>query len=571
MAGEIEDLIRKAMQDSEENETKEVKLPPLPAGFEKKAQAMTPPPLPREYLKNEKATEQVVNDNAKLPPLPGTHDAVNAAQAVAGPAVLDPLNPDTGSRAKKIKRLDSYTRQLQNTEHRQIIHIDSKHVDYKTIASPSETVSKNNTAIHEINQSPTVQTVSNSSADVHAVNPSAEAEKEPEKKVPAEKETPALSQHADSSTASLSHTGKTQTARQKQIQIGEKFYHYLLRIVIVTIGICAVGLGYLYMWLARYEKRSINGAMTNYMYAVQDRKWDQIYEEDKTYFTELNSKESVASYLLTQYANVKAGGVTFAWVETNTDTGMRYYDVYFQREKVGTLECVKPEGSEVWKVRTVVSGGTYTVDVLDNASFTVNGYTLPETSHGESGHIPLFAEGMGIDNLMPETTRYTIENMITPPELVVSSNSDVIIRDYTANHYYIGPKPTADQIEVFSTEIQDTAEMYSKFISQDVSLWQLLQYLYPDTEFYTAMKGFNNQYFDYHSGVEFNNLEVSEIIPFGDYAFMGTISFDFRVIGYDKERTSKTKYQIHFVKDGDIWLATNIITVTEDDDSSDQG
>lgn len=524
MAREIEDLIQQAMQESEDNHSKEVNFPPLP---EKKTN--------QEKQKNSSHHREVT-----LPPLPSLKRKEFGIRAVAGPAVEDPQN----SRQKQIQRLDHHTLEQPGTNR-----------VFQTPSTPS---------VHHSS----AQSAHKESLQVRQIRhtPESEYAAEPERPAPKRQTASTSKTHAKSSCSLTS----VQRQRMRQMQAGEKFYHYLLRIVIVTIGICAVGLGYLYIWLQRYEKRSINGAMTNYMYAVQNHKWDRIYKDDTTYFTELNSQEGMQAYLLTLYGNVKAGGTTFAWVETNEETGMRYYDVYYQGNKVGTLECVKPEGSEEWKVRTVVTGGTYTVDVIGRADFTVNGYDVEDSLPSEGGHIPWFAEGMGIDNLMPETTRYTIENLVSPPVLSTTSSNDVIVRDYSGNHFYIGPQADSESMEEFKETTQETAEAYSKFISEDGTLYNLLSYLYPNTNFYTAMKGFNNQYFSTHNSIEFLNMEIDEIMPFGDYAFFSTISFDFHVTSDTTERTSPTKYQIHYVKSNGQWLATNIITVSSDKEFSEE-
>ena len=60
----------------------------------------------------------------------------------------------------------------------------------------------------------------------------------------------------------------------------------------------------------------------------------------------------------------------------DANTGYRYYDVYYQQEKVGTLECQKPEGSSTWKVRSILSGGSYSFDVLDGSPFSINGIDI---------------------------------------------------------------------------------------------------------------------------------------------------------------------------------------------------
>ena len=124
---------------------------------------------------------------------------------------------------------------------------------------------------------------------------------------------------------------KPSRSYQRRAAIGVRFYRSLLGVFLVTVFICAAGLGYLYFWLARYEKQSVTGAMRAYMKAVQNREWDSIYDTDSQYFTEFNSEEAVTSYLLTLYGNVKASGCTFSLMSIDQGSGYRYYDVYYQQ------------------------------------------------------------------------------------------------------------------------------------------------------------------------------------------------------------------------------------------------
>ena len=54
------------------------------------------------------------------------------------------------------------------------------------------------------------------------------------------------------------------------------------------------------------------------------------------------------------------------------DNYSSYYDVYYQQEKICALEVRKPENSSVWKVRTVSQNHTYTFDVLEDTTFSIN-------------------------------------------------------------------------------------------------------------------------------------------------------------------------------------------------------
>lgn len=365
---------------------------------------------------------------------------------------------------------------------------------------------------------------------------------------------------------------KKNAARMEQLKAWGRFYSRLLRVFIVTLILCAAGLGYEYFWLARYERQSVTGAMNRYMKNVADHNWDEIYRTDSTYFTEVNTKENLITYLIYTYGDNHANGYTYSLVE-ETDTGMRYYDAYYLSSKVSTLETYKPEGSSTWKVRTVVSGGSYTFDVLNDAAFRINDVPISSSSFASEGdHIPLAFESLSIDDTFPTVTRYTVENLVRAPEpLPEDSENNMAVRDYSGNHYYIGPKPTAEQYSEFAQNIEDTAMAYSRYITKDGTFYDLRRHLYPNTEFYYAIRSLDNQYFSSHDSLDFQDIAISDVMPLGDDAFVGTISYNVVVTAGTNVKTYASTYQIFFVRDGDSWLATNLITITDDTSTITEG
>jgi hypothetical protein len=355
---------------------------------------------------------------------------------------------------------------------------------------------------------------------------------------------------------------------REQQAAGQKFYKRLLRIVVVTVTLCAAGLAYLYFWLYRYEKQSVTGAMRTYISDVADGKWDDIYSVDSTYFTELNTKEDVTSYLQTTYEGVDPDGCTFSLI-SETDTGIRQYDVYYRSEVISTLETYKPSDSTTWKVRTLVTGGTYTFDVLDNASFSLNDNAITSSYIISEEALPLGLEELADAGYnLPSVVRYQVDNLIGDPVPVPQDSQNYIaVRDWTGSHFYIGPKPTSDQLTEFSNELEQTAIAYSQYITNDGTFYALSQHLVRGTEFYYAIVSLDNQYFSSHNSIDFQNIEITDVLPLGEDAFVGTISYDVVVTSNTTEKTYASSYQIFFVRENGSWKASNIVTLTQEDNT----
>ncbi|MBR2825125.1 MAG: hypothetical protein IKE51_02510 [Solobacterium sp.] len=349
---------------------------------------------------------------------------------------------------------------------------------------------------------------------------------------------------------------------KERLKLGSQFYILLIELFVIAVLICAIGLSYLWYWLERYERRSVNGALTNYTYMVMDHKWDEIYQMDIDNFVELNSKEAITNYLIWLYGDRNMTGATFTYA--GGDDYSQYYDVYFQEEKLCSLETRKPEGSEVWVVRTVSQDHTYMFDVLDDTEFSINNVKISDSYYHEENHIPFgFEEIEKEDVTLPKTTRYTVGGFIYAP-IVQIPNDKMIVRDSTENLFYIGPKPTNSQITEFTEHLRETAFAYCRYITEDGTLYELNQHLYPYTTFYNGINGFDNQWFSIHDSIEFKNIEYTDMMPIGENAFIGTISFDYEVIWGDIIKTYSGSYQLFFIKDSqDLWKATNLAIISD--------
>ena len=356
---------------------------------------------------------------------------------------------------------------------------------------------------------------------------------------------------------------KPKKAYSEQLKSGAQFYSGLLRFFVAFILIGVIALGYLYFWLYRYEKQSVNGALTQYVKDVTDRNWDKVYYDDQRYFTELNTKESVIDFLLYVYGDKKPGGMTFSWRETSGNT--QYYDCYYRQSYISTLEATRPEGSKVWKVRTLIGSNNYEIDSINGSTFRINGVPITPDYEHEENHVPGAYEGYDLDEKLPSVTRYFISNLAGTPAIQTEDESHMSVRDWSAFRYYIGPKPTPEQYSDFANEISDTAMAYCEYITEDGTLYDLTQHLLPGTVFYDAVRSFDNQWFTTHDSIDYQNVEITGVMPLGDNAFIGSISFDYVVTAPNVSQTYSNSYQMYFVKDNeDLWKCINIYTISSD-------
>ncbi|MCH4208258.1 MAG: hypothetical protein LKF50_08165 [Solobacterium sp.] len=356
----------------------------------------------------------------------------------------------------------------------------------------------------------------------------------------------------------------------ERMAVGMKFYQHLLIVFLVTCMICGAGLGYLWFWLSRYESHSVNGAVRSYLKQITNGEWDAIYEEDCTYFIELNSKDKYISWLQQKYDALTISELTYSF--TDADDLSQYYTLYDgSSNRIGTLELRKPDNKSSWVVRTLNTSLSYDFDVLDNTAFSINNVSIDSSYTNESDHVPYGFENLGLDDKLPTVTRYSIKNFVDDPDVTVdNSSANMAVRDWSANQYYIGPAATDDQYTEFAQEIQDTTTAYCEYISKDGTFTALNRHLYPNTDFYNNMIGFNNQYYSSHDTIEFQNTRIYDVMPLGDNAFIGSISFDYAVTASDVSRTTSSSYQLFFVKNSaGSWKLTNLIIISSDNGNED--
>ncbi len=352
----------------------------------------------------------------------------------------------------------------------------------------------------------------------------------------------------------------TYRSYKKRLAVGRRFYRKLFRVFLATVIICATALAYMYFWLYRYEKRSITGAMRQYFTDVENHNWDELYETDTEYFVEFNTKESFTKYLTYMYDGIKAGGMTFTWMD-GTDTE-KYYDAYYQQTKRGTLECIKPEDSQSWIVHSLISGKTFQFDVIGNTSFSINNIKVT-SKYVTEGSIPAVFEETGYDEIMPQVTRYAVPNFIDAPDVVLSDPGYTVVRDYSGNQFYIGPVISSELFSEYAREIENTAVAYCKYITEDGYLYDLRQHLVEGTEFDTAIKSFDNGWFSNHDSIEFQNMVIENVMPLGDDAFIGEISFDYVVAAGSNVKTYSSAYQMYFIRQNGKWKTINIYTISD--------
>ncbi len=365
-----------------------------------------------------------------------------------------------------------------------------------------------------------------------------------------------------------------QLSYEQRVALTKQFHRRLLKLILTSAILCATGLGYLWFWLYRYESRSVNGAMTQYIDNVCNQRWDRVYHDDTRYFTELNSKETIIAYLRGIYADKNASGIVFSYAGSQNEGKTKLYNAYYQNSQISTLEVYKPEKQDRYKVRTVGLYNEYNFELLDPAiKFRINGIPITDDFSYDEDVVVSGFDAVSKNKVLPVVKRYTVTGFITAPNVELEEpNTYTSIRDYSSQSMILGEKPTSQQFSSMAKEIEDTAIAYCKYITKDGSFYDLTKHLYPRTTFYNAISSFSNQWFSHHDSIDFKNIIIYDVLPIEDDAFVGTISFDYVIKGHDLdnpdhyvEKVYTSNYQLFFVKDqGNNWKCSNLIIIDDE-------
>ena len=357
---------------------------------------------------------------------------------------------------------------------------------------------------------------------------------------------------------------KIRVASEKErLKINSSNHHFLTFLAQLFIGLMILSLMCMFFtWkiLENYESKTPNGAMTAYVNLLKKENYDKIYDQSTVIFTQFNEKEPYIEYLKSVYEGVDLKKAVFS-KKSYSDETFLFYDLLVDKERISTLELMFNEEKDSWNVRTVVESRNYYIEDFTGSDIYVNGILLDD-NYKVNEEVPSDAySNLYNINKAPLVTRYHLDGMVTVPSITTSDPDAAVVVDALVDRVYVGEKPTPAEEEVMTDMIRDTAMTYARYISEDATFAELDEYLYSKTDYYKAISGFVNRFFSTHDSYRFENMEITDLICYGeDKGFAGSISFDYIVtIDGVKSQTYTSTYQMTFLKLGGRWLCTNIL------------
>lgn len=245
---------------------------------------------------------------------------------------------------------------------------------------------------------------------------------------------------------------------------------------------------------------------------------------------------------------ISSDGSTLANFELCRESGSGKYGM--DTWKIGKLDVIAP----VQK--------TYTVQTPLSVQISINGIVpddryLAESDYAENpfGALP--------EALAPQKVKtYRLDNLFSPPDVSAQSEirKDCEIAIFK-NNVSVSMLPDQQIITQLSTFGEQAACAYSKYITNDAVLDEVLPFFLPESEYYTYLKQFYNGWYNAHDAFAFSNTEFSNWCAYDDRHVSCDISFDYFIKMGRHEYTYPSKYTMYFVLGDYGWRVANLVVL----------
>lgn len=350
---------------------------------------------------------------------------------------------------------------------------------------------------------------------------------------------------------------------KNKAKIHPDFYKHLVKVFLVLLATCSFVLGLLWVVLDYYESTTPDGALIHYTDLIAKGEYDEIYEESKKVFAQFNPAEDYIEYLKSVYEGVDVKKAGFIKSLYNTDT-FTYYDMVIDGDKIANLEIRKDDKKNKWNVRTLTNSRSIKIDSpVNDVKSVINGNVINSDYITDSNIPSLAYENLHDPSIAPRVYQYFVDNLVVIPEVEVANQNYIIVKDAILDQYYAGPKVDEETLAIYEEVMIKAATTYCMYITEDTSFNNLRKLLYTKSNFYDAIRTFDNAFFSEHDKIEFENMKTFDILQLGEEGFIGSISFDFIVTAGSRTKTYTSTYQMTFLKQNNKWLMTNLVIAEE--------
>lgn len=339
--------------------------------------------------------------------------------------------------------------------------------------------------------------------------------------------------------------------------------HWFKLVLISLALVCAVAiwgvLDSLWNAMVQYEAASEIGAVTEYFDCFAAGDYETAAATSGFLFDERNSKEDYVQYLKDTFGS-DFSDLRFAGRDGDAE-GEKIYRIYAGDTALGEVCLLPVEGqARQWKVvARVVYADPVSVVAPSYVTVFANGVAVEAAADATAVPHEDFASLTAVFDV-PTKVSYSLEGYLFSPSVTGSAPDGTPCGSTVGEDGTIvmTVPPTAAQGEQYEQLMIEFSQLYAKFISEDATFSQLKSKIDRSCPFYTAVAQFDNHWYVAHTGFEFRNTEITDVVRPAEGFFSGTIRFDHVVFRNAKEHVYPSAYRLSFRLVDGQWLLADL-------------
>jgi hypothetical protein len=161
---------------------------------------------------------------------------------------------------------------------------------------------------------------------------------------------------------------------------------------------------------------------------------------------------------------------------------------------------------------------------------------------------------------VPTKVTYTLKKYLYAPEIsAVASDGTVCTKTVEDNGSVKITVPVAEKDKAtFEGLMTDFSKLYARYVSKDATFKMLKPKMVQGTDFYESVRTFYNGWYIDHTGYEFRDLTITDVIRPDENTFVGNIKFDYVVFRGKKEYVYPSAYRLSFYCSNGQWLLADM-------------
>ena len=332
--------------------------------------------------------------------------------------------------------------------------------------------------------------------------------------------------------------------------------------VILILGI-TITLNYLWNYLKAYENHNPAKVVNDYVDTLSKNDFSEAVAASSFKYDYFNDEKAFGQYINTKYDNdfkdIKA-------LKSGSDSKKVVYNLYSEDKLVSKIFLERNGkkdnyGLEGWTLSSEQIPTPYSVKVTspkDVKVFLDGKEVTSEYLTAEKHSIKAYVS-LNDQSLAPQFSIYEINNLLNKPVITISSqdsdNYDVTVN--SDNTIVISPKATEKLQNELASVVKETAFEYAKYTTADVTFEQLSHFLYKDTQFYSKIKNFKNQWLSEHT-CSYENEKILNLTKYDNEHFTASITFTYTILQSKTKKSYELTYNTSFIKSNGKWLLVAI-------------